>query len=171
FWYHSHSNLQEQRGHYGPLVFDPAGRDPVQYDREHIVVLSDWTFMHSHQVMRKLQKEAGHFNFQRQTLDVAIGEHGPEEQMSLSDRMMWKRMRMDPTDIADVTGATYTFLVNGHGPTENWTGLFRPGERVRLRIINASAMTVFNVRIPGLPMTIVNADGNNVWPVQVDEFQ
>ena len=171
FWYHSHSNLQEQLGHYGPLIFDPAGPDPVEYDREHIVVLSDWTFMHPHQVMRKLKKEAGYFNYQRQTVAGAIGARGPEEQMSLSDRLMWKRMRMDPTDIADVTGATYTYLVNGHGPTENWTGLFRSGERVRLRIINASAMTYFDVRIPGLKMTVVAADGQPIHPVSVDEFR
>jgi FtsP/CotA-like multicopper oxidase with cupredoxin domain len=171
FWYHSHSGLQEQLGHYGPLVFDPAGADPVQYDREHVVVLSDWSFMHPHRIMQKLKKEAGYFNFQRHTLAGLIGESGPEEQMSLSDRLMWKRMRMDPTDIADITGSTYTFLINGHGPQENWTGLFRPNERVRLRFINASAMTVFNVRIPDLPMAVVQADGNDVRPVQVDEFQ
>jgi FtsP/CotA-like multicopper oxidase with cupredoxin domain len=171
FWYHSHSNLQEQLGHYGPLVFDPAGADPVQYDREHVVVLSDWTFMHPHLIMKKLKKEAGYFNYQRQTLAGLIGESGPEEQMSLADRLKWKRMRMDPTDIADITASTYTYLINGHGPTENWTGLFRPNERVRLRFINASAMTFFNVRIPDLPMTVVNADGNDVRPVEVDEFQ
>jgi CopA family copper-resistance protein len=171
FWYHSHSGLQEQLGHYGPLVFDPAGTDPVRYDREHVVVLSDWSFMHPHTIMQKLKKEAGYFNFQRHTLAGLIGESGPEEQMSFKERLMWQRMRMDPTDIADVTGSTYTFLINGHGPADNWTGLFRPNERVRLRFINASAMTVFHVRIPDLPMTVVNADGNNVRPVEVDEFQ
>ena len=171
FWYHSHSNLQEQLGHYGPLVFDPASADPVAYDREHVVVLSDWTFMHPHMVLAKLKKEEGYFNFQRQTVAGLIGERGPEEQMSLAERLMWRRMRMDPTDIADITGATYTYLVNGHGPLENWTGLFQPNERVRLRFINASAMTVFNVRIPDLPMTVVSADGNDVRPVEVDEFQ
>ncbi|MEX2122957.1 MAG: copper resistance system multicopper oxidase [Woeseia sp.] len=171
FWYHSHSNLQEQLGHYGPLVFDPAGPDPVQYDREHVVVLSDWTFMHPHMVLQKLKKEAGYFNYQRHTLAGLVGESGPEEQMSLADRLTWKRMRMDPTDIADITASTYTYLINGHGPTGNWTGLFRPNERVRLRFINASAMTVFNIRIPDLPMTVVNADGNDVRPVEVGEFQ
>ena len=171
FWYHSHSGLQEQLGHYGPLIFDPAGRDPVGYDREHVVVLSDWSFMHPHLMMQKLKKEAGYFNYQRHTLAGLIGESGPEEQMSLTNRLMWKRMRMDPTDIADITGSTYTYLINGHGPEENWTGLFRPNERVRLRFINASGMTVFNVRIPDLPMTVVQADGNDVRPVEVDEFQ
>jgi CopA family copper-resistance protein len=171
FWYHSHSGLQEQLGHYGPLIFDPAGPDPVEYDREHVVVLSDWTFMDPHRMMHKLKKELGYFNHQRHTLAGLIGETGPEEEMPLADRLMWKRMRMDPTDIADITGSTYTYLINGHGPQENWTGLFRPHERVRLRVINASAMTVFNVRIPDLPMTVVQADGNDVRPVEVDEFQ
>jgi FtsP/CotA-like multicopper oxidase with cupredoxin domain len=171
FWYHSHSGLQEQFGHYGPLVFDPAGPDSVQYDREHVVVLSDWSFMHPHRILPKLKKEADYFNYQRQTLAGQLGERDPEEQMSPTDRLMWKRMRMDPTDIADITASTYTYLINGHGPTENWTGLFRPHERVRLRFINASAMTVFNVRIPDLSMTVVNADSNDVRPVEVDELQ
>ncbi len=171
FWYHSHSNLQEQLGHYGPLILDPAGPDPVEYDREHIIVLSDWTFMNPHRILQKLKNEAGYFNHQRHTLAGLMSERSPEERMSLHDRLMWKRMRMDPTDIADITGSTYTYLINGHGPRENWTGLFRPGERVRLRVINASAMTIFNVRIPELPMTVVQADGNNVRPVEVDEFQ
>ena len=171
FWYHSHSGLQEQIGHYGPLIFDPAGPDPVAYDREHVIVLSDWTFLHPHRIMQKLKKEATYFNFQKHTLAGLIGNDDPEEQMPFADRLEWMRMRMDPTDIADVTGATYTYLVNGHGPQENWTGLFRPHERVRLRFINASGMTIFNVRIPGLPMSVVQADGNNVRPVEVDEFQ
>jgi len=171
FWYHSHSGLQEPLGHYGPLIFDPAGPDPVAYDREHVLVLSDWSFMHPHTMMRKLKQEGGYFNRQNLTLAGLLGGGGPEEAMPLKERAMWSEMRMDPTDIADVTGATYTYLVNGHGPQENWTGLFRPGERVRLRVINASAMTVFHVRIPGLPMTVVQADGNDVQPVEVGEFQ
>ena len=170
YWYHSHSGLQEQQGHYGPIVIDPAEPDPVAYDREHVIVLSDWTFLHPHQLITKLKAEGGYFNRQKQTLFGMI-EGGPEEGMSAADRAMWGRMRMDPTDIADVTAATYTYLVNGHGPEENWTGLFRPGERVRLRIINAATMTIFNLRIPGLPMTVVSADGQNVRPVTVDELQ
>ncbi len=171
FWYHSHSGLQEPLGHYGPMIFDPADADPVRYDREHIVVLSDWSFMHPHVIFEKLKKVPGYFNYQRQTLARPSGQSAAPEPMSRADQWMWARMRMDPTDIADVTGSTYTYLVNGHGPNENWTGLFRPNERVRLRFINASAMTVFNVRIPDLPMTVVNADGNDVRPVEVDEFQ
>ncbi len=171
FWYHSHSGLQEQLGHYGPLIFDPADADPVAYDREHVLVLSDWSFMQPHMMMQKLKHGSGYFNRQKLTLPGLLQEGNPEEKMPLKDRLMWNGMRMDPTDIADITGSTYTYLVNGHGPQENWTGLFRPGERVRLRVINASAMTIFNFRIPGLRMTVVQADGNDVRPVSVDEFQ
>nr|WP_047165550.1 copper resistance system multicopper oxidase [Sphingomonas sp. Y57] len=163
YWYHSHSGLQEQLGHYGPLICDPAGAEPAPYDREHVVVLSDWTFQHPHQVMLKVKQKGGYFNRQKQTL--------LDGQMSAADRAEWGAMRMDPSDIADINGSTYSFLVNGHGPQENWTGLFRPGERVRLRFINASAMTIFNIRIPGLPMTVVQADGQDVRPVETDEFQ
>ena len=170
YWYHSHSGLQEQQGHYGPMVIDPADPDPVAYDREHVIVLSDWTFLNPHHLVTKLKAEGGYFNRQKQTL-FGMMKGGPEEEMSASDRAMWGKMRMDPSDIADVTASTYTYLVNGHGPQENWTGLFRPGERVRLRFINAATMTIFNIRIPGLPMTVVNADGLNVRPVTVDEFQ
>jgi FtsP/CotA-like multicopper oxidase with cupredoxin domain len=174
YWYHSHSGLQEAMGHYGPIVIDPEHHDPVAYDREHIVVLSDdrehivvlsdWSFLHPHRIMERLKQSPDYFNRQQNTLLDSRG-------MAAEQRAMWAGMRMMPSDIADVTGATYTYLVNGHGPAENWTGLFAPGERVRLRIINASAMSIMNVRIPGLPMTVVNADGENVRPVTVDEFQ
>lgn len=167
YWYHSHSGLQEQLGHYGPLIFDPAEPDPVAYDREHVVVLSDFSFLHPHTVMKRLKQQAGYFNHQKQTLAGLLRG----EDQTFRERLEWARMRMDPTDISDVTGAAYTFLVNGHGPRDNWTALFRPGERVRLRFINAAAMTAFNVRIPGLPMTVVQADGQNVRPVETDEFQ
>ena len=168
FWYHSHSGLQEALGHYGPIVIDPAGVDPVGYDREHVLVLSDWSFMHPHEILAKLKKSPGYFNRHRTTLAGLLdGSDG----MSLSERRMWGAMRMDPRDVLDVNGTTYTYLINGHGPQENWTGLFRPGERVRLRVINASAMSIFNVRIPGLAMTVVQADGEHVRPVEVDEFQ
>lgn len=167
YWYHSHSGLQEQLGHYGPLVIDPAGRDPVASDREHIVVLSDHSQMSPEAIFRKLKQQPGYFNYQKQT----VGSLVAGKDQSLKDRAEWANMRMDPTDIADVTGAAYTYLVNGHGPQDNWTALFEPGQRVRLRIINASSMTIFNVRIPGLPMTVVQADGNYVRPVAVDELQ
>jgi CopA family copper-resistance protein len=167
YWYHSHSGLQEQMGHYGPIVIDPAGADPIAFEREHVIVLSDHSPLHPHQIFLKLKKQAGYFNRQRQTLGSLLeGEDQP-----LKERLEWGRMRMDPTDISDVTGSTYTYLVNGHGPRDNWTALFEPGERVRLRIINASAMTIFNVRIPGLTMRVVQADGQNVRPVEVDELQ
>ena len=167
YWYHSHSGLQEQEGHYGPILIDPKNPDPVQFDREHVIVLSDHSFQHPHYLFDRLKKESGYFNRQRQTLGgLLAGKDQP-----LKERLMWGKMRMDPADVADVTGSTYTYLVNGHGPKDNWTALFRPGERVRLRFINASSMTTFNVRIPGLPMTIVAADGLNVRPIQIDEFQ
>jgi CopA family copper-resistance protein len=166
YWYHSHSGLQEQLGHYGPMIIDPAGPDPVAYDREHVILLSDWSFLHPHQIFSRLKQEGGFFNRQKETL---FGQRSDE--LSQADRQMWARMRMDPTDISDVTEAAYTLLVNGHGPRDNWTGLFRAGERVRLRIINAAAQTIFNFRIPGLPMTLVATDGINMRPVEVDEFQ
>jgi len=167
YWYHSHSGLQEQIGHYGPLIIDPAGADPVGYDREHVVVLSDHSELSPEAIFRKLKVNPGHFNMQRQTLSgLLAGKDQP-----LKDRVQWGAMRMDPTDVADVNGSTYRFLVNGYGPRDNWTALFVPGERVRLRIVNASAMSIFNVRIPGLRMTVVQADGLNVVPLPVDEFQ
>jgi len=172
YWYHSHSGLQEQIGHYGPLIIDPAGPDPVAYDREYVVVLSDWIFGDPHHLFARLKKMSDSLNFQKRTAgdffrDADVAGLGA----TLEDRLMWGAMRMSPTDIADVTGATYSYLVNGQGPADNWTGLFEPGQRVRLRIINASAMSFFNVRIPGLPMTVVQADGLNVQSVETDEFQ
>jgi CopA family copper-resistance protein len=170
YWYHSHSGLQEQQGHYGPLIFDPADPDPVAYDREHVIVLSDWSFLHPHQIVARLRQQPGYFNRNRMTLAGRLSGD-PEQQMPAADRAMFARMRMDPTDILDVNATTYTYLVNGHGPLDNWTGLFRPGERVRLRIVNAATMTMFNVRIPGLPLIVVSADGQNIRPVRVEEFQ
>ncbi len=167
YWYHSHSGFQEQLGHYGPIIIDPAGTDPVGYDREHVLVLSDHSQMHPHAMFAKLKQQAGYFNRQPQTLAGLL----KGEDQSFADRLAWGRMRMDPTDISDVTGAAYTYLVNGHGPKDNWTALFRPGERVRLRFIAAGSMTSFNVRIPGLRLSVVQADGQNVRPVEVDEFQ
>ncbi len=167
YWYHSHSGLQELLGHYAPLVIDPAGAEPAPYDREHVVVLSDYSFTHPHQLILKLKQQSGYFNRNKQSVaGLLAGKDQP-----LKDRVEWGAMRMDPTDILDVTGSTYTYLVNGHGPGDNWTGLFKPGERVRLRIINAAAMTIFNLRIPGLKLTVVQADGQDVEPVEVDELQ
>ena len=168
YWYHSHSGLQEAMGHFGPIIIDPARTDPVACDREHVVMLSDWSFIHPHELLERLKQSPGYFNRQRTTVEGLISG---EDRMSLAERQMWAGMRMDPRDISDVTGSVYTYLINGHGPTESWTGLFRPGERVRLRIINASAMSIFNVRIPGLAMSVVAADGIHVQPVETDEFQ
>jgi CopA family copper-resistance protein len=167
YWYHSHSGLQEQLGLYGPIVIDPAGADPIQADREHVLVLSDHSQLPPEEIFRRMKVNPGHFNFQRQTLSGLLSGR---DQM-LKDRLAWGAMRMDPADISDATGAAYTYLVNGHGPADNWTALFTPGQRVRLRVINASSMTTFNVRIPGLSLTVVQADGQNVMPVTVDEFQ
>ena len=167
YWYHSHSGMQEAVGHYGPIVIDPAGPDAVQATREHVIILSDWSPIHPHILLKRLKQNGGYFNMQRQTLAGLLAG----QDQSLGERLQWGAMRMDPTDVSDVTGSTYSFLVNGHGTAENWTGLFTPGERVRLRIINASAMTNFNVRLPGLPMTVVQCDGQNVQPVETDEFQ
>ncbi|MEO6092737.1 MAG: copper resistance system multicopper oxidase [Novosphingobium sp.] len=167
YWYHSHSGMQEQLGHYGPIVIDPAVADPIQSDREHVIVLSDHSPMSPEAIFRKMKQMPGYFNHQKQTLAGLLAG----QDQSLKERVMWGGMRMDSTDISDVNGSTYTFLVNGHGPQDNWTALFTPGERVRLRVINASSMTTFNVRIPGLKLSIVQADGQNVRPVAVDEFQ
>ena len=169
YWYHSHSGLQEQIGHYGPLVIDPAGPDPIAFDREHVILLSDWSFLHPHSIYVRLKQEGGFFN--RQKLTLADRWSGKADPMTAEERAMFARMRMDPTDISDVTEAAYDFLINGHTRQENWTGLFRAGERVRLRIINAAAQTTFNLRIPGLRMTVVATDGIEVRPVVVDEFQ
>ena len=172
YWYHSHSGLQEQSGVYGPLVVHPAEPDPFAYDRDYVVVLSDWTFEDPHRVLAKLKKMNDYYNFQQRTVvDLARDIREAGWGATLSDRLAWGMMRMSPTDIADVSGYGYHYLLNGLHPAGNWTGIFAPGERVRLRVINASAMSFFNVRIPDLPMTVVAADGPNVAPVEVDEFQ
>jgi CopA family copper-resistance protein len=172
YWYHSHSGSQEQSGVYGPLVIDPVDPDPVAFDREHVVMLSDWTFEDPKRVLAKLKKLSSYYNFQQRTI-VDFFRDGWRDGWgaTLADRLAWGRARMDPTDNADVTGYTYTYLVNGQAPALNWTALFQAGERVRLRFINAGAMTHFDVRIPGLEMTLVQADGQHVHPVTVEEFR
>ncbi|MGB3166964.1 MAG: copper resistance system multicopper oxidase [Alteraurantiacibacter sp.] len=166
YWWHSHSGLQEQAGHYGPLVIDPAMRD-TRYDRDYVILLSEFTPTHPHEIARKLAVGEHYYNRQMQTLS----DLGGDGSMSADERLMWGGMRMNPRDISDVTGATYTYLVNGHGPADDVSFAFTPGERIRLRIINGSAMTFFNVRIPGTPMTVIAADGQDVRDVEVDEFQ
>ncbi|NOZ78542.1 MAG: copper resistance system multicopper oxidase [Acidobacteria bacterium] len=172
YWYHSHTGLQEQLGHFGPLVVEPSRPEPFAYDRELVIMLSDWTFENPYKVLAKLKKMGSYYNFQKRTLgdffhDTSTDGFGA----TVKDRLAWGRMRMSPTDIADITGYTYTYLVNGLAPGDNWTGLFKPGERVRLRIINAATQSYFNFRIPGLPLTVVAADGQNVEPVTVAEMQ
>jgi CopA family copper-resistance protein len=172
YWYHSHSGFQEQQGVYGPLVIDPREPDPVRFDREHVVMLTDWTDERPERVFKKLKKRSDYYNFRQRTLTTFIRdvqEHGLSA--TLAERRMWGQMRMSAGDLADVTGYTYTYLMNGQAPAANWTGLFASGEKVRLRFINGSAMSYFDVRIPGLKMTVVAADGLPVKPVSVDEFR
>jgi CopA family copper-resistance protein len=172
YWYHSHSGLQEQAGMYSPLLIEPAQPEPFRYDREYAVMLSDWTDEDPDRVLAKLKKQGGYYNFNKPTVgDFFRDIRRIGWRATMSDRLAWGRMRMDPTDIADVTGYTYTFLVNGRPPKANWTALFKPGERVRLRFINAASMTYFDLRIPGLKMEVVQADGQDVEPVKVDEFR
>ncbi|MBS0640896.1 MAG: copper resistance system multicopper oxidase [Proteobacteria bacterium] len=172
YWYHSHSGFQEQKGHYGALIVEPRTGYPVKFDRDYIVLLSDWTDQSPDTIVSNLKFQSDYYNFHQRTVGTFfadVAKHGLSS--TVADRMEWGKMRMSPTDIADVTGATYTYLLNGQPPAANWTALFRPGERVRLRFINGSSMTFFDVRIPGLQMTVVEADGNSVVPVTVDEFR
>ena len=171
YWYHSHSGGQEQEGMYAPLIIDPAGDVPVAFDREHAIVLSDWTDEDPMSILRNLKGNGAFYNYGKRTLPELVGGLFDDAGEAIRERAMWGRMRMDPTDIADVTGATYTYLLNGRSATANWTGLFEPGERVRLRLINAAAMTFFDLRIPGLTLTVVQADGQDVEPVRVDELR
>ncbi|MGD9691373.1 MAG: copper resistance system multicopper oxidase [Phycisphaerales bacterium] len=172
YWYHSHSGLQEQLGHYGGLIIEPTNPEPFVHDREHVVVLSDWMFRDPYTVLKKLKQFESYFNYQRPTvanLSADAKRHGLVH--SIAQRLEWDAMRMDPTDIADITGVAYTYLMNGRSPAENWTATARPGESVRLRLINAATMTYFDFRIPGLVMTVVAADGQLVSPVETDELR
>ncbi|HZV11446.1 MAG TPA: copper resistance system multicopper oxidase, partial [Novosphingobium sp.] len=169
YWYHSHSGLQEMMGCYGALVIDPAEPEPEPVLREHVLLFSDHSFVDPARILARLKADPGYYNHQPQTLADLLA--GGKQAQPLGQRLAWARMRMDPTDIADVTGSVLHYLVNGHDAADNWTGLFTPGEAVRLRCINAAAMTFFNLRIPDLPLEVVAADGQAVQPVVVDEFQ
>ena len=172
YWYHSHSGLQEQAGVYGPLVIEAKEPEPFQYDRDYVVMLSDWTDEDPASLMKTLKKQSDYYNFHKRTVGDFINDVSEKGWgATVADRTMWAQMNMNPTDIADVSGATYTFLINGQAPDDNFTWLFRPGEKLRLRLINGSAMTYFDVRIPGLKMTVVAADGLHVKPVSVDELR
>ncbi len=172
YWYHSHSAFQEQTGAYGPLIIDPKDGEPFEYDREYVVVLSDWSFEEPEAIFRKLKLAGDYYNFQRLTVGDFfddIGERGFSN--AVAERMAWGKMRMSPVDLADVTGYTYTYLMNGHSPDMNWTALFHPGETVRLRFINAATMSIMDVRVPGMDMEVVMVDGKAVRPVSVHEFR
>ena len=175
YWYHSHAALQEAAGYFAPLIVEPARPDPFQYDRDYIVVISDWIDTPPQQVLANLKKQDGYYNYRRVTTPQFFAQlrSAPDAKARdtlWAERMEWAKMRMDPTDYSD-GGDEWSFLLQGKRPDENWTGLFKPGERVRLRFINASPMNLYDVRIPGLPMTVVQADGQNVNPVEVDEFR
>ena len=178
YWYHSHSGMQEQEGMYGAIVIEPAqsdaikSGDAIKSERDYVIVLSDWTDEDPMRVMMKLKMQSDYYNFNQPTVAGFFSDIAQDGwSAALAKRRMWNEMRMNPTDLADISAYTYTYLMNGSTPTSNWTGLFNPGERVRLRLINSSAMTFFDVRIPGLQMTVVQADGQNVQPVTVDEIR
>ena len=172
YWYHSHSMFQEQGGLYGALIIDPVEPPPYHADREHVVLLSDWTDLDPGALFRRMKKLAEHDNYYKRTLPDFLRDVRRDGWSSaLADRGMWGRMRMTPTDISDVNAHTYTYLMNGTAPAGNWTGLFRPGEKVLLRFINGASMTYFDVRVPGLKMTVVAADGQYIHPVSIDEFR
>jgi FtsP/CotA-like multicopper oxidase with cupredoxin domain len=172
YWYHSHSGFQEQAGLYGALIIDPLQPEPFDYDRDYVVLLSDWTDLAPADLYARLKKMPGYDNYNKRTVgDFLRDARRDGVAATLADRGMWGRMRMTPTDLSDVNGNTYTYLLNGTTSLGNWTGLFRSGEKLRLRFINGSSMTHFDVRIPGLKMTVVAADGQYVHPVSVDEFR
>ncbi len=172
YWYHSHSGFQEQTGMYGAIVIDPKEPDPVSYDRDYVVVLSDWSDEAPEDLYAKLKKMSDYYNFRGRTagdLWREIKEKGVGK--TWNERSMWNQMRMSDRDLSDVTGYTYTHLMNGATPDDGWLGLFKRGEKIRLRFINGAAMTIFDVRIPGLKMTVVASDGQNIEPVTIDEFR
>jgi CopA family copper-resistance protein len=172
YWYHSHSGFQEQGGMYGPLIIDPIEPEPFAFDRDYVVFLSDWTDMDPARLFARLKKMSSHDNYHQRTVGDFLRDVEREgARATLADRGAWGRMRMTPTDLSDVNAHTYTYLLNGTTALGNWTGLFKPGEKVRLRFINGSAMTYFDVRIPGLEMTVVAVDGQYVHPLTVDELR
>ncbi len=172
YWYHSHSGMQEQTGLYGAIIVEPAGADPIRAYRDYVVQLSDWTDEDPMRVFDKLKNQSDYYNFKQPTaVDFSRDVANKGLVSAIQKRHMWNMMRMNYTDLSDISAYTYTYLMNGTTPAGNWTGLFSPGERVRLRFINSGSMTFFDVRIPGLKMTVVQADGQNVEPVTVDEIR
>src|SRR6202048_95757 len=172
YWYHSHSGGQEQQGMAGALIVERKEKDLIEFDREYVVMLTDWTDTDPETVLSNLKQNSDYYNYRQRTAGTFFSDVKKQGlRPTIADRLMWGRMNMTPTDISDVTGSTYTYLLNGNTPRANWTGLFEAGERVRLRFINGSSMTFFDVRIPGLRMSVVQSDGNDVEPVSVDEFR
>jgi CopA family copper-resistance protein len=172
YWYHSHTRFQEQTGLYGAIIIEPAGGETVKVDRDHVVVLSDWTDENPEHIFSTLKQMSDFYNFQLPTAaDFARDVRSTGVKSAFAKRRMWNLMRMTPTDLGDVSGATYTYLINGASPAANWTGIVQAGERVRVRLINASSSTFFDVRIPGLDMTVISADGQSVEPVTVGEIR
>src|SRR3569833_3140556 len=172
YWYHSHSRFQEQIGLYGPIVIEPQGGERHHSDREHVLLLSDWTDIDPERINRLLKIQSDYFNYNRRSVANFVRDSRKNGlSATASDRWMWGQMRMNASDLLDVSGHTYTYLMNGVTPAGNWTCLFRRGEKVRLRIINGASMSFFDIRIPGLAMTVVAADGQDVEPVTVDEFR
>lgn len=172
YWYHSHSGMQEATGVYGAIIIDPAETDPIRADREYVVQLSDWTDEDPMRVLAKLKTQGDYYNYNQPTaVDFFRDASRDGLKAAIDKRKMWNEMRMSPTDLADLSANVLTYLMNGTTPAGNWTGLFRPGERIRLRFINGAANTFYDVRIPGLQLTVVQADGVNVEPVTVDEFR
>jgi CopA family copper-resistance protein len=172
YWYHAHSRFQEQVGLYGPIVIDRAGGERHASDREYTILLSDWTDIDPEHIYATLKRQSDYFNFGKRTAsDLLKDARTQGVKATVADRRMWGQMRMNPTDLVDVSGYAYTYLMNGATPAGNWTALFRRGERVRLRFINGSSMSFFDVRIPDLQMTVVAADGQDIEPVSVDEFR
>ncbi len=172
YWYHSHSGFQEQTGLYGAIVVHPKVKEPFEYDRDYVVTLSDWSDEKPETIYRKLKTMSDYYNFNQRTVGDFFADVKEEGFFgAFKSRSMWNEMRMSDRDLSDVTGYTYTYLMNGHTPTAQYTAQFRVGEKIRLRFINSSAMTFFDVRIPDLKLTIVATDGNNVKPVEVDEFR
>jgi CopA family copper-resistance protein len=172
YWYHSHSGAQEPLGLFGPIVIAPKAGEAHAHDREHVVMLSDWSDEDPMAIIGALRQQPDYYNHHQRTLGDLGGDVGRNGLSSaLAERAMWAKMRMSPTDILDASGDTFTYLVNGRTAAGNWTGLFEPGERVRLRIINAGVGTIFDLRIPGLPMTVVGSDGADLEAVTVDEIR
>lgn len=173
YWYHSHSGFQEMTGVYGGLVIDPAtGTDGPAADRDYTVLLSDWTDEDPMRILSKLKTQSDYYNYNQPTVvDFFRDVSADGLRSALARRQMWNQMRMSPTDLADLSGATLTYLTNGTTPAGNWTGLFTPGDKVRLRFINGAGNTFYDVRIPGLKLRVFQVDGQNIDPVTVDEFR